>query len=149
MRSGGTAEMIKALIDTNIVLDALASREPFRAEAEKIFMLAAEENFQGFVTANSITDIYYLVKKKNTEATAREALRNLFQVFTIVDINGMDCENALESPIDDYEDALVVACASKIDADCVITRDENFLQALSPVPVVAPAEFLDKFAGGD
>jgi len=141
--------MIKALIDTNVVLDALASREPFRAEAEKIFMLAAEENFQGFVTAGSITDIYYLVKKNNTEATAREALRNLFQVFTIVDINGKDCENALESPIDDYEDALVAACASRIDADYIITRDENFLQAPSPVHVIAPAGFLDSFAGGE
>jgi len=73
--------MIKALIDTNVVLDALAAREPYRAEAERIFMLAAEEKFQGFVTANSITDIYYLIKKNTSEATAREALRNLLQVF--------------------------------------------------------------------
>ena len=60
--------MIKALIDTNVVLDALAGREPFRAEAERIFMLAAEEKFQAFVTANSITDVYYLVRKNTSEA---------------------------------------------------------------------------------
>ena len=133
--------MIKALIDTNVVLDALASREPFRVEAEKIFMLAAAEKFQAFVTANSITDVYYLVRKNTSEAMAREALRNLFQVFAVVDVRGKDCENALESVIGDYEDALAAVCASKIDADHIITRDEDFLQAQSPVPVATPAGF--------
>ncbi|MCL2124268.1 MAG: PIN domain-containing protein [Desulfovibrionaceae bacterium] len=139
--------MIKALIDTNVVLDALAGREPFRAEAEKIFMLAAEVKFQAVVTANCITDVYYLVRKNTSETLAREALRNLFQVFAVVDIRGKDCENALESAIGDYEDALAAACASKIDADSIITRDGDFLQAQSPVPVVAPAGFLKIFAG--
>ena len=134
--------MIKALIDTNVVLDALATREPFHAEAERIFLLAAEEKCQGFVTANSITDIYYLVRKNASEAVARDALRNLLQVFAIVDISGKDCENALESPLDDYEDALVAVCALRIGADYIITRDEDFLRAQSPVCVVAPAEFL-------
>ena len=134
--------MIKALLDTNIVLDALAAREPFCVEAERIFMTAAEERFYGFVTANSITDIYYLVRKNISEAVARETLRNLLQIFAVVDISGKDCESALESTIEDYKDALVVACASKINADYIITRDEEFLQAQSPVPVVAPARFL-------
>jgi predicted nucleic acid-binding protein len=141
--------MIKALFDTNVVLDALAAREPFRAAAEKMFMLAAEEKFQGFVTANSTTDIYYLVKKSASKAAAREALRNLLQVFAVVAISGKDCENALESSIDDYEDALVAVCASKIDADYIITRDEGFLQTRPPVPVVMPTWFLKNFSDGD
>jgi predicted nucleic acid-binding protein len=137
--------MIKALIDTNIVLDALAAREPFRAEAERIFTLAAEEKFQAFVTANSVTDIYYLVRKNASDAAAREALRNLLQLFAVVDIRGEDCEIALESPIDDYEDALIAVCASNIDADCIITRDEGFLRVPSPVSVIAPVVFLKEF----
>jgi len=136
--------MIKALIDTNVVLDALAAREPFRADAEKIFLLAAQGKCQGFVTANSVTDIYYLVRKNASEAVAREALRNLLQVFAIVDIDGEDCENALESPIDDYEDALVAVCAAKIDVDYIITRDQNFLRAEPLVRVISPAEFLKR-----
>jgi len=136
--------MIKAVIDTNVVLDALAAREPFRAEAEMLFMLAAEEKFQGCITANSVTDIYYLVRKNASAAMAREAVRNLLQLFVVVDVSGKDCENALESTMDDYEDALVAICAAKIGADCIITRDEVFLRAQSPVPVVAPADFVQK-----
>ena len=134
--------MIKALLDTNVILDALTSREPFRAEAEKIFTLAAEEKFLGFVTANSITDIYYLVKKNTSDVVARGALRNLLQVFAVVDISGKDCENALESPIDDYEDALAVACASKMGVEYIITRDEPFLQVQPPPSIITPSEFL-------
>ena len=134
--------MIKALIDTNVVLDALAAREPFRAEAERIFMLAAEEKCQVFVTANSITDIYYLVRKNVSETIARETLRNVLLVFAIVDISGKDCEDALESPIDDYEDALVAVCAYKVGVDYIITRDEGFWQSQPPVPIVTPAGFL-------
>ena len=140
--------MIKALIDTNVVLDALAAREPFHAAAERIFLLAAEEKCQGFITANSTTDIYYLVRKNASDAVAREALRNLLQVFAIVDISGKDCTDALESPIDDYEDALAAVCALKSGAEYIITRDEGFLRAQSPVPLVAPAGFLKIVSGG-
>lgn len=139
--------MIRALIDTNVVLDALASREPFREDAEKIFMLAAQEKFQGFIAANSITDLYYLVRKKVSEAAAREAIRNLLLLFTVVDICGEDCETALNAPIDDYEDALVAICAVKAGVDFIVTRNEEFLQAGVSVPAVIPADLLDKVSG--
>lgn len=137
--------MIKALIDTNIVLDALASREPFRGDAEKIFMLAAEEKFQGFVTASSITDIYYLARKNVSEAAAREAIRNLLHLFTVVDISGKDCEAALDSSIGDYEDALVRVCAEKAGVNFIVTRDEDFLKAQASARLVLPLEFLEYF----
>jgi predicted nucleic acid-binding protein len=132
--------MIKALIDTNVVLDALASREPFRADAEKIFLMAAEEEFHGFITANSITDIYYLTRKNVSEATAREAIRNLLQLFTVVDVRGEDCELALDSPIADYEDALVATCAARAEVDYIVTRDEDFLKNRAGVSIVSPGD---------
>ena len=135
--------MIRVLIDTNVVLDALASREPFRADAEKLFMLAAEETFQGFVTANSVTDIYYLIRKSVSDVAAREGIRNLLQLFSVIDITGEDCEAALDSPVVDYEDALVAVCAVKIGIEYIVTRDEEFLQAPAGVPVVSLEALLE------
>lgn len=40
---------MKILVDTNIIIDTLTGREPFRESAEQIFMLAT----------NQIEDIYY------------------------------------------------------------------------------------------
>jgi len=136
---------MKALIDTNTVLDALASRKPFCADAERIFLLAADERFEGFVTANSITDIYYLLRKNTSEEVSRDALRNLLQLFTVVDITGHDCEAALDSPVGDYEYALIAICAVNAGVDCIVTRDEAFLQAGLATSIITPTAFLKSF----
>ena len=48
---------MKILIDTNIIIDALTSREPFRETAEKIFILAANQVENMYITASFATDI--------------------------------------------------------------------------------------------
>lgn len=135
---------MNALLDTNIVLDALAAREPFRNDAERLFMLAAEERYAGHITANSLTDIYYIASKHLPAEAVREALRNLMQVFSVVDVRGIDCEAALDLPMDDFEDALVAMCGCNAGVDVIISRDAAFLSAQSPVPVVSPADFLER-----
>ena len=35
--------MMKILVDTNVIIDALTGREPFRETAEQIFMIAANQ----------------------------------------------------------------------------------------------------------
>ena len=49
---------MKALIDTCIIIDALQSREPFKNDAESIFLRAANKQFDGFITAKSFVPIY-------------------------------------------------------------------------------------------
>ena len=51
---------MRAVIDTCVIVDALQSREPFCKDAQSIFLLCANRQFQGFLTAKAITDIYYL-----------------------------------------------------------------------------------------
>ena len=48
---------MKLLIDTNIIIDALTGREPFREVAEQIFLLAANQTEDMHITAGSATDI--------------------------------------------------------------------------------------------
>ena len=54
---------MKILIDTNIVIDALTSREPWNKNAEKILIMAANNIVDMYITASSATDIYYLIRK--------------------------------------------------------------------------------------
>lgn len=121
--------MIKILLDTNVILDALATRKPFNKAAETLFLLAADNKVRGFITANCVTDVYYVLRKNMPELTAREALRNLFYLFAIIDVKGADCEAALDSEIDDFEDALMAVCSHKTKIDYIVTRDEAFLAA--------------------
>ncbi len=51
---------MRALVDTCVIMDALQSRVPFAEAAQKIFIHSANNQFDGYITAKSVTDIYYL-----------------------------------------------------------------------------------------
>ena len=57
---------MRALIDTCIVIDALQNRQPFHNAAQELFLAVANRRFDGFLTAKSITDIYYLTTGPRT-----------------------------------------------------------------------------------
>ncbi len=135
--------MKKALLDTNIVLDAIAAREPFLKNAEAVFRLIKSKKVAAFITANSITDIYYIARKSRGEAETREALRILLNAFTIVDVRGRECLEALDFPLDDYEDALLCVCGIRAGVDCIVTRDEGMLgMKNSAIRILSPEGFL-------
>lgn len=43
---------MNVLIDANIIIDALQARKPWNKAAEEIFLLAAGEKFNGYITKN-------------------------------------------------------------------------------------------------
>ncbi len=133
---------MKVLIDTNVILDALVARSQFRDDAEKLFLLAAEDKICACITASSITDIYYLLSKHLiSRDQSKLSLQKLFALFKILDVTGIDCERALELTMSDYEDALITACANRSKIDCIVTRNlKDF--ANSEVKIMSPADFL-------
>lgn len=140
--------MTKVLVDTNVILDALAAREPFRADAERIFLLAAREKIKAHLTASAVTDIHYIARRQLPDETVREALRNLFRFFVVVDVRRQECVAALDVPMADYEDALWVVCGRKAGVDYIITRDRDFLADAPETPtVISPVDFLKNHEG--
>jgi len=141
---------MKVLIDTNVILDFFLARQPQNEAAKKLFELAYLAKITLFTTASSITDIYYITAKRLGDRTARDVLRNLFNLLTIITVDREDCFTALNLPIPDYEDALVTACAKKSDMDCIVTQDTDFLNLENPLPqVVDPSAFLGLLHEGD
>jgi len=133
---------MNVLIDTNVVLDAMLSRSPFAEAAQKLFIMAAEEKINAYVTASSITDIYYLLHKHlHDNERCRQVIFKIIKIFSILDVTGSDCKKALELPMSDYEDALLAACARRGKMECIVTRNvEDF--GGSPVRAVLPDDFL-------
>ena len=58
---------MKVMCDTNIILDVLLEREPFVEDSYKLLRLCEEHDINGFVSASSITDIFYIVKLIDAE----------------------------------------------------------------------------------
>ena len=136
---------MNALIDTNVILDDILNRTPSAEVARKITQMATDDEINGYLTANCLTDIFYIVSKNKDEATARKTIKNLLLVFSVVSVDGDDCQNAIDLPMSDFEDALVVACAEKADLDYIVTNDKGFLGVANlSVPAINPSAFLLK-----
>ena len=130
------------LLDTNVIIDALQERRPFDAEAKEILLRAQNVEFTCYFTANAMTDIFYLYGKARGMKSARQVMNFLLETYKIISVTHEDCINAMLIPIEDFEDALVSACAKKAEADYIISRDDKFLQSNSPVNVIEPKYFL-------
>ena len=129
---------MRALIDTCIVIDALQSREPFFKEVQEIFLGAANKQFEGFLTAKSVTDIYYLT---HSDKETRQILNKLFCLFGLLDTAGMDCRKAISSNLSDFEDAVMTESAIREEMDCIVTRNLGDYKKAA-LPVYSPEEFL-------
>lgn len=133
---------MRILADTNVIIDALTSREPWKESAEKIFLMAAEDRIEMYITASSATDIYYLVRKylHNAE-TAKQVMEKLYSLVRILGVTANDCIDALVSPISDYEDAVVEKVASGKGIDYIVTRNIKDYQA-GRTKVILPDDFV-------
>ena len=133
---------MRAFIDTCVVIDALQSREPFAKDAQGVFLAAANNLFLGYISAKSVTDVYYLMHRHtHDDKASRDILNKLFALFDVLDTAGIDCRKAVLSPVSDFEDAVMVETALRSEVDCIVTRNlRDFTK--SPIPVYEPKAFL-------
>ena len=134
---------MKAIIDTCVILDYLQRREPFFDDALNLAIGSANREFEAYISANSITDLYYIIHKyTHDDKETRKHLTNLTQVFGIADTLAEDCIYALHSEMTDYEDAVMSETASRTGVDYIVTRNVRDYTK-SKIPVVTPGEFLE------
>ena len=134
---------MKILADTNVIIDALTSREPWKEDAEKIFLMTANQSIDMYITASCATDIYYLIRKylHDTEA-AKKIMEKLFLLVGILEVTAEDCIEALVSSANDYEDAVVEKVASRKNMDYIVTRNIKDYQA-GNVKIILPGDFVN------
>lgn len=133
---------MKALIDTNVIVDALTSREPWKESAEKIFLMAANRVMDAYITASSATDIYYLVRKYlHSAEQAKQVMGKLYSLMGILAVTGDECIDALASAVSDYEDAVIERAAVKTGIDYIVTRNMKDYQG-GMVKAILPDDFI-------
>ena len=133
--------MKTVFVDTNVILDVFLKREGFWQDSFEIFKLANLYWINAYFSASSMTDIFYIIKKRLSISKSREAVNKLLNLFQIVGVDGYDLRCALSIPINDLEDALQVRCAQKANADIIITNDINGFTGID-IPVMTPTEFI-------
>ena len=133
---------MRAVIDTCVILDYLQCREPFFDDALNIAIGRANNEFEAYITASSLTDLYYIIHRHtHSSIETRRIISDLTILFGLIDTYAEDCINALHSEMKDYKDSVMSETAYRIKADCIVTRNIKDYER-SRVPAVLPSEFL-------
>ena len=115
---------MRLLIDTNVILDCLFQREPFKDDAAEILRLSAEDDIELFVSASAVTDIFYIARKELKDAQkARDTMVALMGVVGIAAVSAPEISNALSLAWKDFEDSVQYSVALIQGMDMIITRN--------------------------
>lgn len=136
--------MIRVFVDTNVLLDFLGRREAFYRFARKLMTFEYMGKYELWMSASQATDIFYTLSnrgKPSLYGQARRSLEALLDHVHIVSVGEREVREALKSDIADYEDAFILSCAQRADADCIITRDEGLANGL--ISIKSPEEFFE------
>ena len=133
--------MTRVLLDINVVLDVLASREPFADDAEAVLRHVEARSIEGLVAAHTLTTLHFLLAENIGKSKTRKVLTDLLHVVGVVPVDEDRVRHALALNWTDFEDAVQAACAEKAEADYLVTRDKKGFRQ-SPVKTVTPAELL-------
>ncbi len=132
---------MKVLVDTNIILDVLCNRLEFVEASSKVWKLCELDIIDGFISALSVTNIVYILRKELTPQKTQEMINIIALIFKIVDLKAVDLKNASDTYSSDFEDAVQISQANRIGADYIITRNIRDFKE-SKVSAVKPVDFL-------
>lgn len=134
--------MEKLFVDTNIIIDLLAKREPFYLEAAELFTMAINKQLEVSISVITLVNINYILRKQldaNTAITLLRKVRSIVKVFALTDEM---IEKALnETLFSDFEDAIQYITALENNQQILITRNlKDFKHA--HIPVMTAKQYL-------
>jgi len=132
---------MKVFIDTNVVLDVLAQRKPFYEASARVWELTEKGELDGYLSATSMTDIFYILKKHLGSDNAYDCIDKLLVVFSVASVTENDIRKALKIGLKDFEDSLQFTCAGKIGASHLITRNKKDFTAATNIKICDPEKF--------
>ena len=132
---------MRILLDSNVMIDFLESREPFVNEAAWVIDQVEQGVSTGLLCATTLTTIAYLAGKTIGKRRAVEQVRQLLTMFEVAPVNRATLDAALAGNMSDFEDAVLAEAAHLAGAEAIITRNLRDF-AKSPVRAYTPTQFL-------
>ena len=140
---------MKVLLDTNVIVDAMILTRPGYNTASLIWLAAKQGLVECFITASSITDLYYisrnLIRSQSQEGIdERKIVRLCLNELSILSVGRSELEEAFKLEGKDFEDDLQIACAAGRSLDAIVTNDVSGGFDKSSVPILSPSQLVER-----
>jgi predicted nucleic acid-binding protein len=133
---------MRFLLDTDVIPDFVSEREPFVEAARALFELIAAGAHEGYVSAITPVNVFYIGRKAKGDVATKQAIRDLLAAVSVCPVDQNILNVALASPIADYEDAVQHASAAAIRLEAIVTRNAGDYTNAA-LPVFTPADLLE------
>ena len=131
----------KIFVDTDVVFDLLAKREPFYNYAARLFTNADKQEVTICVSSLCFGNLNYILSKQKSVTEARKILSRFKVLVKVLPVDDKVIELALNSDFVDFEDAIQYYCAIENGINILVTRNlKDFKQAR--IPVLTAEEFV-------
>jgi len=132
-------------IDTNVLLDVMLCRNDFYPASRAVFDIVETNDINAFVSAVSMTNIFYILRKfKQNIDDVYSLMNDLSALFTITSVTENTIINAMALRWKDFEDAVQFVSAQGANAEYIITRDKSDFEAFD-IPCLSPSEYITQF----
>jgi predicted nucleic acid-binding protein len=120
-----------------VILDILIKRAAFYENSSRVLKLCEVKRDEGFISATTVTDVHYFLRKELGHEQMRETMKTLLAIIDVAAVTKADIHRAFSYDMPNYEDAVQAACAQRIGAERIITRNAKDFKG-SPVIAVTP-----------
>ena len=135
---------MNVFIDTNVIIDLLAKREPFYHESLQLFSLADSKQIELTISALSLINTHYILNDVMKLKDTRSIIGKFKVLVESYALNDKVIDLALNDlNFKDFEDGIQYYTALESQANSIITRNLRDFKH-STIPVMTPKEFLAK-----
>lgn len=139
----GETQPVKVLLDTNIIVDVALERQPFFSNSETVLSLVEQEQIEGYISASSFGDLFYIIRKEKGRDLTLEFLRELATFCQFATVNQAIISMALSTNFKDFEDAILYGTALLNHLDAIVTRNKKDFPVTTP-RILTPEELIEK-----
>ncbi|KQR72236.1 PIN domain-containing protein [Pedobacter sp. Leaf176] len=137
--------VFKIFLDINVLLDFFLKRDDFDY-AEKVLLLAKDEKVEAFISISILQTTSFYLEKSYGNKVAKELLLELLLIVNIIESDEEIILHALNSSINDMEDALHFYTTVKHKLNFIISSNHNFQKLSSTnLEIISAKKLLELF----
>jgi len=136
---------LKLFIDSDVVIDFFTDRDTHVSAASELFELNEQGQIKLYLSAVSVNNIYYIVRRFLGHKKTLEVVTKLTEMTEIIGTTKNEILQALKNDFADFEDSIQYSSALTIKGlDAIITRNiKDYKNAT--IAVMTPLNFLKMY----